>query len=158
MMIGIMEVSVLIDEGVKAPLNVDWLRGVAEHVLAAENLGSSVELGLVIASEARVHQLNRDYRGIDEPTDVLAFATVDGEATGFVSPPDGVRHLGEVIISYPQAVTQAEEHRHPFEREIALLIVHGVLHLLGYDHGEPEQERRMRAREDEILSSIVGNP
>jgi len=72
----------------------------------------------------------------------------------FITPPDGVLHLGEVIIAYPQAVIQAEEHHHPVKREIAILIIHGVLHLLGYDHEEPEAERQMRAREAEILSGI----
>jgi len=72
----------------------------------------------------------------------------------FVIPPDGVLHLGEVIISYPQAVIQAEEHHHSIKREIAILTIHGVLHLLGYEHDKPGLERQMRAREAEILSSI----
>jgi len=79
-----------------------------------------------------------------------------GNLAPFVAPPDGVKHLGEVIISYPQAVIQAEEHQHPIKREIAILIIHGVLHLLGYDHDKPEPERDMRARETEILSYIEG--
>jgi probable rRNA maturation factor len=62
--------------------------------------------------------------------------------------------MGEVIISYPQAVIQAEEHRHPVEKELAILIIHGILHLLGYDHEEPEPERLMRAREEEILNNL----
>ncbi len=62
--------------------------------------------------------------------------------------------IGEVIISYPQAAIQAEEHRHLVKREIAILIIHGVLHLLGYDHEEPEPERQMRAEEAEILRQI----
>jgi probable rRNA maturation factor len=72
----------------------------------------------------------------------------------FVVPPDGVHHLGEVIVSCPQAVIQAKEHQHSIKKELAILIIHGVLHLLGYDHEEPEQERQMRGRETEILSQI----
>jgi probable rRNA maturation factor len=154
-----MEINVLIDEGVKVPLGVDWLGSVARQVLIAQNTGSAVELGLFITSQERMQQLNRSYRGRDEPTDVLAFANmeeIEAASPPFVTPPDGVQHLGEVIISYPQAVMQSEEHQHPVEQEIALLIIHGVLHLLGYDHDEPEQERLMRARETEILSSIDG--
>ena len=79
-----------------------------------------------------------------------------GQANSFVHPPDGVLHLGEVIISYPQAVIQAEEYQHPVEREILILIIHGVLHLLGYEHDTPELELKMRAREAEILSHIEG--
>ncbi len=79
-----------------------------------------------------------------------------GDLAPFVAPPDGIEHLGEVIISYPQAVIQAEEHRHSVEREIAILIIHGLLHLLGYEHDKPDLEREMRARETEVLSCIEG--
>jgi probable rRNA maturation factor len=87
---------------------------------------------------------------------MLPEPTAGGElgAPPFVAAPDGVSHLGEVIISYPQAVIQAEEHHHPVKKELAILIIHGVLHLLGYDHAEPDQEHRMRAGEAEILSQV----
>ncbi len=146
-------------DGIQVPLGEDWLEGVARQVLLAENASPDVEMGLVITSQERVQELNRTYRGIDGPTDVLAFAAMEeagADSQPFVTAPDGVRHFGEVIISYPQAVIQAEEHQHPVEKEIALLITHGVLHLLGYDHGQPDKERLMRAREVEIMSSIYG--
>ena len=156
-----MEINVLIDEGVEGCPEADWIQNIAEQVLIAQGVGSEVELGLVITSQERVQQLNRSYRDKDEPTDVLAFYMTSMEQAGtdippFIAPPDGVSHLGEVIISCPQAIIQAEEHRHSIKKEIAILIIHGVLHLLGYDHEEPEQERQMRAREREILSSIKG--
>ena len=153
-----MEISVLIDEGVEAPLEVSWLRSVAEQVLITQGTGSDVELGLVIASQERVQELNWSYRGRDEPTDVLAFSTIEeteADAPPFIAPPDGVLHLGEVIISYPQAVIQAEERQHSIEREIAILIIHGVLHLLGYEHDKPELKRLMAAREKKILSYVI---
>ncbi len=155
-----MEINVLIDEGFEGCPGADWLRGVVGQVLIAQGAGLDVELGLVITSQERVKQLNKDYRGKDVPTDVLSFymmsaeGAMEVESTNFIVPPDGVRHLGEVIISYPQAVIQAEEHHHSIKRELAILIIHGVLHLLGYDHEEPEQERRMRDREQEILSQV----
>ena len=159
-----MEINVLIDEDFKGHLEVSWLQHVAEQILVAQAVSSSAELGLVITNQERVQQLNRSYLGKDEPTDVLAFSmlpeplsTGESEAfSPFVQPPDGVLHLGEVIISYPQAVIQAEEHRHSVKREIAILIIHGILHLLGYEHDKPELERQMRAREKEILSCIEG--
>ena len=159
-----MEISVLIDEGYEGYLEVSWLRSVAEQTLVAQDADSRLELGLVITNQERVQQLNRSYLGKDEPTDVLAFsmlpeplATGESEASfPFAQPPDGVLHLGEVIISYPQAVIQAEEHRHSVKREIAILIIHGVLHLLGYEHDKPELERQMKTREEEILSCIKG--
>jgi len=154
-----MEINVLIDEGLEGYLEVSWLQSVAEQVLVAQDAGSKVELGLVITNQERVQQLNRSYLGKDEPTDVLAFSAreeIDAELPPFVQPPDGVLHLGEVIISYPQAVIQAKEHRHSVKREIAILIIHGVLHLLGYEHDKPELERQMKTREKEILSCIEG--
>ena len=154
-----MEINVLIEEGVEAYLEVSWLQGIAGQVLVAQGVSSGAELGVVIASQERVQQLNRDYLGRDEPTDVLAFSLLPeqpagGDLTPFVQPPDGALHLGEVIISYPQAVAQAEEQEHSIKREIAILIIHGVLHLLGYADEKPELERKMRAREQEILSRI----
>jgi len=155
-----MEINVLIGEGLEGCPEVIWLRRVAEQVLVAQNADSEAELGLVITTQERIQQLNLSYLGKDSPTDVLAFSMLSelpGRGTApFVAPPDGVSHLGEVIISYPQAVIQAEEHQHSVEKEIAILIIHGVLHLLGYDHDKPEPEREMRAREAEILSYIEG--
>ena len=151
-----MEINVLVDADFKGHLEASWLQRLAEQILIAQEVSSSVELGLVIASQERVQQLNRSYRGRDEPTDVLAFSTRENriDSLPFVQPPDGVLHLGEVIISYPQAVIQAGEHQHSIEREIAVLLIHGVLHLLGFEHNKPELEHQMRARETEILSYI----
>ena len=154
-----MEISVLVDEHLETGLEVSWLGGVARQVLEAQGAGAQAELGLFIATQERVKQLNRDYLDRDEPTDVLAFSAgegVEAELPPFVPPPDGVLHLGEVIISYPQAVIQAEEHHHSVEKEIAILIIHGVLHLLGYEHDKPELERQMRDREEELLNGIEG--
>ncbi len=149
-----MEINVLIDGDFEGCPEANWLRRVAEQVLTVQGADSDVELGLVITSQERVRQLNKSYRGKDEPTDVLAFYMTSAAGETFVAPPDGVRHLGEVIISCPQAVIQAEEHHHSIKKELAILIIHGVLHLLGYDHEEPEQERQMRGRETETLSYI----
>ena len=158
---GSMDIEVLVDEGVEGP-DATWLKGVVERVLVVENAGPDVEADLLITTQERVQQLNKSYRNKDEPTDVLAFCMAPAEekkeagSSAFISPPDGVLHLGEIIISYPQAVIQAREHRHSVEKEIAILVIHGVLHLLGYDHEETEMESQMRAREKEILRSIVG--
>lgn len=158
-----MEINVLIDEEFGACIEEGWLQSVVERALIAQGVSSNVELGLVIASEERVQQLNQSYIGKDEPTDVLAFSMLPEQSAqgvpgtdfpSFVVPPDGVRHLGEVIISYPQAAAQAEEHQHSVKREIAILIIHGVLHLLGYDHDKPALKHEMTARETEILSYV----
>jgi len=152
-----MEINVLIDEDFEGCPDASWLQSVAERVLTAQNAGSNVEIGLVITSQEKVRQLNLSYLGRDEPTDVLAFSAIEeieADLPPFVTPPDGVLHLGEVIISYSQAVIQAGEHHHSIKREIAILIIHGILHLLGYEHDKPGLKRLMSAREKEILSHI----
>ncbi len=155
-----MEINVLVEEGLAGCVEEEWLERVTEKVLVAQGVDSRAELGLVITGQERMRQLNLSYLGKDEPTDVLSFSMLpeqlEGDAVPFVAPPDGMQHLGEVIISYSQAVIQAEEHHHSVKREIAVLIVHGVLHLLGCDHEKPEKEREMRVREAEILSRIEG--
>ena len=154
-----MEISVLIDEDLGENFEVSWLQSIAQQVLVAQGVSAEAELGLFIATQQRVHQLNQSYLGRDEPTDVLAFSTreeIGADLPPFVQPPDGVLHLGEVIISYPQAVIQAQGHQHSVKKELAILIIHGVLHLLGYEHDKPELERQMQAREQEILSYIEG--
>ena len=155
-----MEINILFSEGCGGYIEERWLKNMVERVLVAQNIDSKAEVSLVIAGQERVRQLNLSYLGKDAPTDVLAFSMLP-EMSGrdvapFVVAPDGIKHLGEVIISYPQAVIQAEEHRHSIKREITILIIHGVLHLLGYDHDRPEPERKMRAREAEILADIEG--
>lgn len=156
-----MEINVIIDGDFEGCPEARWLRGVTEQVLMAQSVSSNAELGLMITTQERVQELNRRYRGEDKPTDVLAFymtpaaEETEMESPSFVAPPDGLLHLGEVIVSYPQAVIQAREHRHSVRKELAILIIHGVLHLLGYDHDKPEPERQMRAREAEILSQIT---
>jgi len=163
MTIKAMEINILIDKEFEKCFEMGWLESTAEQALISEGVSPDAEMGLVITGQERIRELNRSYLGKDRPTDVLAFAMsstgekLEVDSPPFVTPPDGVLHLGEVIISYPQAVIQAEEHHHSIKRELAILTVHGVLHLLGYDDEQPEPRQRMKARENEILSQIEGN-
>ena len=156
----LMEINILFDEGFEGCLDAGWLKDIAEKVITAQGIGSDIEMGLVIASQQRVRHLNKAYRGKDMPTDVLSFAmfaeSSDIAEAAFIHPPDGIKHLGEVIISYPQAIIQAEEHRHSIKREVAILVIHGILHLLGYDHIEDEPAQQMAARELAVLETIKG--
>ena len=148
------EIGIHIEEEFRACIDEEWARGLARGVLMAEGITPPFEMSLVFTDSRTVQELNRDYRGVDEPTDVLAFYMLSErtkEDFSFAIPPDGVTHLGEVIISYPQAVEQAKEQGHSVGQELALLIIHGILHLLGYDHEKPEEESCMRARERELL-------
>jgi rRNA maturation RNase YbeY len=109
------------------------------------------ELSLALVDDDEMQRLNRDYRGKDRTTDVLAFALREGEATGLQEP--GM--LGDVVISVPTAVRQAAERGHDLDRELAELLVHGVLHLLGYDHERsPAEARRMFGKQREVVTAI----
>jgi probable rRNA maturation factor len=137
-----------------------WLRRLVKESLGAHGVDTEVELSLLITDNATVRELNKKYRGKDKPTDVLSFAleanTRDDAVAGFVTPPGDMVHLGEVIISYPKASEQAAERKHSVEDELALLVVHGVLHLLGYDHDRPTRQRKMRSMEQRVLSAVQG--
>lgn len=153
-----MEINILVDDSISDAPDPDWLESLAEQVLIAQNASPEAEVGLVITTQENIRQLNLSYLEEDKPTDVLSFPMIaepSGNATvQFVAAPDGHLHLGEVIISYPQAIIQAGEHGHPVNREIAVLLIHGILHLLGYDHDQPEPERQMKERESDILNQI----
>ena len=143
------EVDVQIAPAYADVLSEERLREIAEAVLRAECMLGQV--AIVVTDNEGIQELNRDFLGNDEPTDVLAFSAQE-EAEGFVAAPEVDDYLGDVIVSYPRAVAQAKEAGHPAEREIALLIVHGLLHLLGYDHGDEEERAAMWARQEAILA------
>jgi probable rRNA maturation factor len=125
-----------------------YLESIARRVLEAEGVGTA-ELSVAVTDNETVRSLNREYAGEDAVTDVLSFSQREGEE--LAAPPDGVPLLGEVIIAYPRAARQAKARSEAPEAEVARLLVHGILHLLGYDHAQPEEERRMRAREEELV-------
>ena len=151
-----------------------WLRRVALSgisVALSESQQGPVQMGLVIADDETLQDLNKEYRGADEVTDVLSFSweheghwegdDEPREDTGAdVSWPIGAiqeqdyHPLGEVVVSYPQAQRQAQARGAETEQELALLVVHGILHLAGFDHVEPEEETRMKAREEKALDRI----
>ncbi len=122
----------------------------AAVLLAAVDLDDA-ELSLVLCDDAFIHTLNRDYRGKDRPTDVLAFAQREGEGAD----PDDVI-LGDVVISISTAARQASERGHSTPREVQVLLVHGFLHLLGYDHGDDDEEAEMQAAAAKLLAKLPG--
>ena len=147
------DIAIKINRPYAAAVKRAWLKRVLQETLRVENVAVA-EVSLVITGDARIHQINRIYRQVDAPTDVIAFALTEGATEGFVSPPDGILHLGEIVISYPTAVRQAAEHGHSVQQELAVLIVHGILHLLGYDHVLSGQARKMKNRERKILEHL----
>ena len=176
-------IDIAIQDPFKESVPRSWLRGVAAGAVKKLGLGEPCQLSLVITDDDTVRRLNRDYRGLDETTDVLSFSTAheghwqgdaaaplqagpqpnlppQGEGTSksgvseptFVFPEGEPTPIGEVIISYPQVVRQAKDG--DTRRELALLVIHGILHLVGYDHDGPDQETVMWAKQEEVLSGL----
>lgn len=127
------------------------LEHVAQEVLRHTKAPPSAELTLVLSDDAQIQSLNHQFLGVDAPTDVLAFPS------GETDPDGGQLYLGDVIISCRRAQIQADAGGHTFEQEMQLLIVHGVLHLLGYNHEIKLDKKKMWILQDEILSQI-GSP
>jgi len=127
--------------------------------LAHQEAGS-LEVTLVIGGDSLLQQLNREYRDVDAPTDVLSFGARDGTDAGspFVTAPEAQAYLGDVIISFPTAARQAAAAGQPVARELCLLAVHGVLHLLGYDHATPEERAAMWAIQGTVLAGLGQEP
>ena len=147
------KVHVQLAPGSRGRITAAELRRVARGVMAAEDVSAAVEVEVVLADEATVRDLNRLYRGKDEPTDVLSFAGMEGEA--FMASPEEAPSLGEIVICLPVAESQAQAAGRAVTGEVAHLLTHGLLHLLGYDHEEDEaKSQRMKAREDELLASL----
>jgi probable rRNA maturation factor len=146
------------NEQEKHPIPDAWT-AMLERLLELAGESEDVEEGevaLTFVDDEQIHELNRTYRGIDRPTDVLSFAMLEeGEGEIDIAFDEEeevpVEMLGDIIISVDRAIAQSEEYGHSLEREIGFLFVHGFLHLLGYDHDEEEAEREMFAKQEEIL-------
>lgn len=130
----------------------DFLIPVIEEVVRGEGFGDKAEVSLVFVNDSYIHDLNLQYREIDSPTDVLSFSMLEGESLQGEEEDEVL--LGDVVISLQTAWRQAEEYGHSFRREVTYLAIHGVLHLLGYDHLREEDRRIMRKKEEEILLKL----
>jgi probable rRNA maturation factor len=130
-------------------LDTGRLEDTARRALAPE-VDRNADLTVSLTGDDEIRQLNAQYRGLDEVTDVLSFPQQEGDVP-FVVAPDGILHLGDIIISVPQAARQAPEFGRSLAQELALLVAHGALHLVGYDHATLEEEGEMRARERAAL-------
>lgn len=129
----------------------EFLADAVRSALKAAGYNEDAEVGLVFVDDDYIHDLNHRYRGVDSPTDVLSFAMMEGEP---VESGEAEPILGDVVISLQAVERQAEEYGHSFLREAAYLTVHGVLHLLGYDHMEEDNKRIMRQKEEEIIAGL----
>lgn len=146
------EVDVQIAEAFVRLLSEERLRAVAQAVLHHEEVYGQATI--VVTDDLGIRGLNRDFLGIDAPTDVLAFSAQE-EVEDFVIAPGEEEYLGDVIVSYPSAVAQAGKAGHSVDKEMTLLIVHGLLHLLGYDHAGEEEQAVMWARQETLMSRLT---
>lgn len=125
------------------------LNNVIEYALKHENVSNAI-MNVIIIDNEKIHKINKEYRGIDRPTDVISFALEDDKT--FVN--TDFRVLGDIYISIDKVHEQAKSYGHSFRRELSFLTVHGILHLLGYDHMEKNDEKIMFGKQEEILNEL----
>jgi len=129
-----------------------FLVSVGELVLAEEGYNQNTEVSLAMVNDAYMRKLNRQYRGIDAPTDVLSFAMQEGEPMPGMDGEELI--LGDVVISLQTALRQSAEHGINIHMEMAYLVIHGILHLIGYDHQEEEEQQLMRQKEEALMARV----
>jgi probable rRNA maturation factor len=134
---------------------IEMIEKLLHYAAQAENVPDGAEVSVTFVDNEKIREINRDYRGKDQPTDVISFALEEMgedevEIVGMDMPPV----LGDIIISVPKAREQAEEYGHSFMRELGFLSVHGFLHLLGYDHETEEEEKEMFSKQKQILEEF----
>lgn len=128
---------------------------IAKKTFEVLSIRENYEIDVSLLGEEEIHTINRDYRGVDRVTDVISFAFNDDKSElGAINSLDVPKMLGEILICYPVAVSQAQEYGHSLKRELAFLFCHGLLHLLGYDHMKKEDEEVMFPLQDKILSLL----
>ena len=128
------------------PVSAGLLERAALAVLSQE--AANGDLSIVLTDDTHLQKLNSEYLGLDAPTDVLSFPASE------IDPDTKVPYLGDILISIPRAVEQAKTANHPLEAELQLLVVHGGLHLLGFDHAMPEEKEKMWSAQTQVLNSI----
>ena len=138
------EVINLLDDKIEL---LDELKSFLYKVCEDEKL-DNVIFNVIIVNNEKIHEINKEYRGIDRPTDVISFALEDDKSFNR----DDIRVLGDIYISIDKVKSQSEEYGHSFKRELFFLAIHGLLHLLGYDHMNKEEEKIMFDKQEEVLS------
>ncbi len=124
---------------------------IIETTLDDLKIDDDIEMSCVLVDDERIHEINREYRQIDRATDVISFALEDNDQFYVDGMP---RNIGDIFISVDHAKSQAEEYEHSLRREMCFLFAHGLLHLLGYDHMNEEDEKVMFSKQKEILSFL----
>ena len=124
------------------------LQRAARLTLDLESAPVDADITIVLTDDAQLHELNKEFLGVDAPTDVLSFPASESD------PETGTPYLGDILISIPRAAQQAQAAGHSVEAEVQLLVVHGTLHLMGHDHAEAEEKTRMWNAQAEVMSRL----
>lgn len=140
------------------PNEEELIRKVVSEVLEYEKVNIDFDVYITLTNNDEIHIINKEYREVDRPTDVLSFPMYEREEIQNFrengAPNDVEKILGDIIVSIEKIKEQAIEYGHSFERELAYLVTHGMLHLLGYDHMEEDEKKIMREREEGILEVL----
>jgi probable rRNA maturation factor len=146
-----LSVELSVENGIAARWDEDRVTALVSAIIARE-LPAEPQwvISLHLVGDETIRALNAEHRGLDAPTDVLSFPL----GSEFTLPPGEPVHLGDVVVSYTRAVAQADEYGHSVEREVAYLVAHGVLHVLGYDHERDAERAVMREKEEEALRPL----
>ena len=143
-----MEIGIFNQTNEKLDKELDELKDMLSDFCKREDLGNVI-FNIIIIDNPTIHKINKEYRDKDAPTDIISFALEDDKT---VIEPDGVRILGDIYISIDKVHEQALEYGHSFKRELSFIAVHGLLHLLGYDHMEKSDEEVMFKKQEEVLN------
>ncbi len=148
-----MKFDIVNDYGALEPVWLERLEEILPLYAEQEGLPDGLVIGLTFCDDDAIRAINAEYRGIDRATDVLSFPLYerDDEIELF---DDELSPFGDIVLSVPHAIAQAEEYGHSVEREVCYLVVHGLMHLAGYDHIEPEDKIEMRAEEEALLNKV----
>lgn len=145
--------DVLFENNTNEEINYKLIEKVISEALRYEGVNDNTEVSVAIVDNEEIRKINNKFRNIDRATDVLSFPLIDFDNESL--PDDGSKiYLGDIIISIERAKEQAKEYGHSIDREIGFLTAHSMLHLLGYDHMVPEEEKEMFAKQEEILNNL----
>ena len=145
-------INIEITDVFEPKIEIPRIESAANRTLEHLSVPKDSSLTILITSDKVIQALNHQFRAVDSPTDVLAFPA------GYIDPESGITYLGDVIISYQRAAHQAEQRDHEVIVEIQLLVIHGIMHLLGYDHAEFEERKRMWSIKSAILGKLNIRP
>ena len=143
----------------------DIIKSVINESIDYEKCPYEVEVNVILTDNREIHQINKDHRDVDSPTDVLSFPMVDYEnpsdfegiedkTEDYFNPDTGELMLGDIVISVEKVIEQAEQYGHSTKRELAFLVAHSMMHLFGYDHMVPEEAAVMEAKQNEVLNNL----